>query len=98
MKARSSLVGRADELERLTARLDLARRGEGGIVLVSGEAGVGKTRLAAELARRSTDALMLSGAASPTGSAPYAPLVAALRAHLRSNSDALSGVGRLRRT
>ncbi|MGI5168827.1 BTAD domain-containing putative transcriptional regulator [Spirillospora sp. CA-253888] len=47
------LVGRDAELELVERRLAGARRGEGGVLLVSGEAGVGKSRLvrsAAELA------------------------------------------------
>jgi DNA-binding CsgD family transcriptional regulator len=95
MRARSSLVGRAAELERLAAMVDTARRGEGAIVLLSGEAGVGKTRLAGELARRSTDALVLRGSASLTGGAPYGPIVAALRARLRSDPAALADCGPL---
>jgi DNA-binding SARP family transcriptional activator/predicted ATPase/pimeloyl-ACP methyl ester carboxylesterase len=45
-----SLVGRADELERLDDALRRAQSGAGSTVLVAGEAGIGKTRLASELA------------------------------------------------
>jgi predicted ATPase len=41
-------VGRAAELGMLTAAIDAAVDGEPSVVLVSGEAGVGKTRLADE--------------------------------------------------
>jgi class 3 adenylate cyclase len=44
-------VGRVDELERLWTAWKHARGGEKRLVFVSGEPGVGKTRLAAELAR-----------------------------------------------
>jgi DNA-binding SARP family transcriptional activator len=47
---RRPLVGRAAELERLTAALDAARSGTGGAVVVVGEPGIGKTRLLEELA------------------------------------------------
>jgi DNA-binding CsgD family transcriptional regulator len=95
MTARGSLVGRDSELERLTASMERARRGEGAILLVSGEAGVGKTRLIAELARREADALVLSGSASQGGSAPYGAVVAALRGRLRADPGALDGSGPL---
>jgi DNA-binding SARP family transcriptional activator/predicted ATPase len=42
-------VGRLGERARLLARLDQARGSQGGIALVLGEAGMGKTRLATEL-------------------------------------------------
>ena len=50
MPARSELVGRADELDTLRACFDDAQRGNGSLVLCVGEAGIGKTRLAEELA------------------------------------------------
>ncbi len=43
------LIGRGAENHRLLGRWQAAARGDGGLVLVSGEAGVGKTRLVAEL-------------------------------------------------
>ncbi len=47
-----ALVGRARELDSLDTALTGLRRGHGGVVLLVGEAGIGKTRLAAELAGR----------------------------------------------
>jgi DNA-binding NarL/FixJ family response regulator len=95
MTARGDLVGRDAELERLTQRFDRARAGDGGILLLSGEAGVGKTRLTAELAARVPDALVLSATASQSGTAPYGPVVGVLRAGLREDADALAGCGAL---
>ena len=45
-----ALVERDAELDGLRAALERARRGDGSIVLVSGEAGIGKTSLVAEFA------------------------------------------------
>ena len=49
-------VGRTRELDELRAGLFAARSGRGGLFLVSGEGGVGKTRLVAELERAAADA------------------------------------------
>src|SRR5499426_2483915 len=48
----AGLIGREDELDFLLERQRLAWKGEGQIVLISGEPGVGKSRLAAALAER----------------------------------------------
>ncbi len=47
-----SLVGRHRELARATGLLDEARAGRGRLLLCTGEAGIGKTRLAEETAAR----------------------------------------------
>jgi class 3 adenylate cyclase/tetratricopeptide (TPR) repeat protein len=43
------LVARSDEMRQLVARWEGARRGQGTVVLLSGEAGIGKSRLIQEL-------------------------------------------------
>jgi class 3 adenylate cyclase/ABC-type transport system involved in cytochrome c biogenesis ATPase subunit len=48
----TDLIGREDELDFLLERQRLAWKGEGQIVLISGEPGIGKSRLAAALAER----------------------------------------------
>ncbi len=89
------LVGRHGERARLEELLRRAGDGVGAIVLLGGEAGVGKTRLAAEVAA-GADALVLRGSATQGATAPYGPLVAALRSRLRAQPDALAGAGPLR--
>ncbi|HJU20688.1 MAG TPA: AAA family ATPase [Stellaceae bacterium] len=49
------LVGRDEELDLLLRRWQQAKAGEGRVVLVSGEAGIGKSRLTAALAQRLLD-------------------------------------------
>jgi predicted ATPase/class 3 adenylate cyclase len=51
----AGFVGRADTLATLLALKDKAWRGEGQMVVLSGEAGIGKSRLAAWLAERVVD-------------------------------------------
>jgi hypothetical protein len=48
----TALVGREEELELLLRRWSKAKTGEGQAVLLSGEAGIGKSRLTAELLER----------------------------------------------
>ncbi|MCU0481458.1 MAG: protein kinase, partial [Anaerolineae bacterium] len=45
----AEFVGRVDELDLLNQRLHEAKRGNGGLILVGGESGVGKSRLLSEL-------------------------------------------------
>jgi class 3 adenylate cyclase/tetratricopeptide (TPR) repeat protein len=48
----TALVGREEELELLLRRWSKGKRGEGQVVLLSGEAGIGKSRLTAALLER----------------------------------------------
>jgi len=48
----TELVGREEELELLLRRWSKAKTGEGQVVLLSGEAGIGKSRLTAALVER----------------------------------------------
>ena len=51
----TSLVGRHDELDLLLSLWERARSGEGQVVLVTGEPGIGKSRIAESLADRVAD-------------------------------------------
>ena len=77
------LIGREEELATLADAVERAADGEFTAILVAGEAGVGKTRLIAEMARRAADAgaRILAGECVELaeGELPFAPLTTALR-------------------
>ncbi len=75
------LVGRQEELSQLEDALLSANRGDGRFILLAGEAGIGKTRLAAELAQRARKLGfdVLRGSCSESELAlPYLPFVEAV--------------------
>ena len=69
---RPALVGRADEL---AGMLRVCRSGPGGVTLLTGDAGSGKTRLLGEACRQAglAGAMVLRGHAVPAGGA-FRPL------------------------
>src|SRR5215207_7690650 len=80
------LVGRADELESLEQLLEELDRGSPGAIEVTGEPGIGKTRLLRELAARAEDRghLVLGGSASELEhDLPFSVFVDALDEYLR---------------
>ncbi len=92
--AAANFVGREAELAALTRLLDRAALGRGGLALIVGDAGIGKTRLLAEFAARAETAgwLVLRGAAYEADGTPYLPLVEALGAYVRTcPADLLRG-------
>ncbi|MGH2740296.1 MAG: ATP-binding protein [Actinomycetota bacterium] len=81
----TALVGRSRELETLVGALDEALAGRGQLILISGEPGIGKSRLADELAGRARErgATVLWGRCWEAGGAPaYWPWVQSLRTFL----------------
>ena len=79
------LVGRERELSQLEDALLAAYRGEGQVVALSGDAGVGKTRLAGELqqrARRAGTVVMVGTNTEADLSLPYLPFVEAIGNYL----------------
>ena len=86
----SSLVGRDRELAVLEGCVDRLERGEGGVAVVSGAPGLGKSRLVAELRRRTAgrDVRLLEGRAIPFGSAiSYWPFVEIVRRDAGINEE-----------
>jgi DNA-binding NarL/FixJ family response regulator len=94
MNLSGQLVGRDRERAELLAALEATAAGHGGVVLVGGEAGIGKTRLASE-ALAESGLLVLTGEASEEATPAYAPVVAALRSYLRHQHDGLADCGPL---
>jgi DNA-binding CsgD family transcriptional regulator len=83
------LVGRKSELGRLRGALDRLAEGHGGLVLVTGEPGIGKTRLVEELDTEATErgAFVAWGRVDEGhGAPPYWPWIQILAA-IRSGGD-----------
>jgi DNA-binding CsgD family transcriptional regulator len=70
------LIGRQIERGHLSALIEQVRAGQGQVTLLSGEAGIGKSRLVADMKAQAQGFLALQGACFPTDrSTPYAPLL-----------------------
>ncbi|MFN0070438.1 MAG: helix-turn-helix transcriptional regulator [Chloroflexota bacterium] len=87
MSAANPFVGRVAELTELRQAVTQAAQGHGGLVLVAGEAGIGKTRYAREALN---DGLLrtIECSASPSDSSPFGLVVTALRAVQRAQPHA----------
>ena len=84
-----SFVGRHAELGRLQSRWKAAAAGHGGVALLAGEPGVGKTRLAREFARSvsAEGAVVLFGRCDDGIGVPYQPFVEALGYFIAALAD-----------
>jgi DNA-binding SARP family transcriptional activator len=88
--SREPVVGRADQLAELRSGVDAAFGGRGVVFMIGGEAGVGKSRLADELAREARDrgAQVVWGRCWEAGGAPaYWPWVQVLRSLLHGREE-----------
>jgi DNA-binding SARP family transcriptional activator len=88
-------VGRADALAELRGALDRAARGSVRFALVTGEAGIGKTRLLSELvsSAQTRGVRVAVGSTSPIESEPYQVIASALRSALPYLRTGELGVG-----
>jgi predicted ATPase len=87
------LIGRANHLATLRQLIENARRGEARLALISGDAGIGKSRLVAEAKdyAAAQGFLLLQGHCFPTDlTYPYAPLLDLLRSLVVSSTPAAS--------
>jgi predicted ATPase len=85
------LVGRDSVLRQLGAELTRADEGKGRMIVVTGEAGVGKTRLVEDLAseaRRQGAAVLRGGSGAHANHLPYGPFAVALEGYVASLPDA----------
>src|SRR5262245_4952105 len=81
--ADAPLIGREAEMVQVQVLLEDARRGRGGVVAIEGEAGIGKSRLLAELASagwRSGFRVLLGRCHESEQILPFGPWAGALRA------------------
>jgi class 3 adenylate cyclase/tetratricopeptide (TPR) repeat protein len=90
-----AFVGRVAELATFERLLEQAAAGRGGALMVAGEAGIGKSRLVAELETRArgSDALVLVGECMELaeGELAFAPIVAAMRP-VMADRDIIEGL------
>ncbi len=87
------LIGRAAEVAALGAALADARCGQGRLVLVEGDAGIGKTRLVEEFTANVDGVRVLAGGGIPLASdTPYALVLGILQALARLHPPAAGGL------
>lgn len=83
-----TLVGREDELSRLTGLWAETRRQQGQVVFINGETGIGKTRLAQELTYCLDDAIVLIGNCQRVeGQVAYQPFIMALKTYFNNTPE-----------
>ena len=88
---RGKLVGRAAELQQLTQHWAQAQQARGQLVMLSGEPGVGKTRLAQDLiahAQKGGATILRGGCYEYEATTPYLPFVEAFREWTHRQSPA----------
>ncbi|MBW2420818.1 MAG: protein kinase [Deltaproteobacteria bacterium] len=86
----STFIGREAELERLRAGVDASVGGQGGLVMLVGEPGIGKTRLTEEVgvyARLRGHQVLRGNCHETEAGLPYLPFVEALRDYVLEKSE-----------
>ena len=87
---RAALVGRADEIAQMQRAFSWVRGGQQRVLFISGEPGIGKSRLARDFTRWGEDtqqATVLWGYCyEMSGWQPYQPVTSAIGAHARTRS------------
>jgi DNA-binding SARP family transcriptional activator len=86
--AGTPLVGRDAELARLMAGVDAVRAGRSALFLITGDGGIGKTRLLAEAALRAEGFQIVYGRCDEEELYPMGPWIESIGGHLLRASDA----------
>ncbi len=87
--SRTPMVGRERELSSIERQLQAAREGSGSVLLLAGEAGIGKSRLVSEAQDQAVQAgfQILRGACfEPDRALPYGPIADLLRGFLQGHT------------
>jgi DNA-binding NarL/FixJ family response regulator len=85
-----TIIGRGALLAQLDEALDSARQGDARPILIAGEAGMGKSRIVAqvqEYAREQGFQIFRGSCFQPDSACPFAPLLDLARAHFTSAAD-----------
>ncbi|MEW5985905.1 MAG: AAA family ATPase [Chloroflexota bacterium] len=93
MEPGATLAGRQAEMDKLRTALTMARRGQGSVILISGDSGMGKTRLAYEALREAAASGMvtLTGAAyEQEGQITFQPFIEAINRYLADHHQPLN--------
>ena len=93
-----NLLGRSRELARLTRAVDDACEGRGSVFLLSGEPGIGKTRLAEEVARHGRDRgqrAVWGRAWEGGGAPPFWPWIQIARGLVKSGAEPSAELARM---
>ncbi|HVH42693.1 MAG TPA: ATP-binding protein, partial [Labilithrix sp.] len=96
MRSRGEIVGRAGEIGEIERGLDNAKAGQGRLYVIAGEGGIGKSRLATEIARLALDRgfIVAWGRCAEVGGAPaFWPWIQVLRAIRRTRARGSSQDG-----
>jgi class 3 adenylate cyclase/tetratricopeptide (TPR) repeat protein len=89
--AEAPLVGRAEVLDAITAALEETRHGPGRVVVLSGDAGLGKSRIVAEIGRRAeAEGVLRMGVfcSAQLHETPFGPFIQQMRRANRIDTDA----------
>jgi serine/threonine protein kinase/tetratricopeptide (TPR) repeat protein len=84
---RGQMVGRERELSEAIRQWNKVQTGESAVLLISGEPGIGKTRMVREIVAyaKVSGAKTLSGECYPEGNYPYAPIAQIIETAIGSN-------------